>query len=355
MNSRLTLTKRKRLLLATAIIFAILIGGLAILWQSAKVTQAALVDAHPGLVGWWRFDEGSLSVAGDSSGNGNNGTVYGTATWVAGRYGQALSFDGSSNYVGIASFSSLTGPSVSIGAWINLPSQTMQYPDVVEITENWGGTGGIKLQVWDFNQLWFRVFNAAGGVEANTPKWTIGTGAWHYVVGTYNGSYANLYVDGALFGTGSLVANAFNVGSPHLNIGVGFGSYFIKGAIDEVQVYNRELSAVEVQGNFQAGPDFSSMLQAKVPKGTTEFITTVSWQGTGSINVTIQSPSQNYTEDIVPVYQKTSYSTSGGISTMLNIKRLDVSISALASDQTWYIKLQTSNVQNYQITVEVQK
>lgn len=51
----------------------------------------------------------------------------------------------------------------------------------------------------------------------------------------------------------------------------------------------------------------------------------------GSINVTIESPLKNYTEDIVPVYQKTVYSSSSG--DMLNIKRLSVSVAALSSDE----------------------
>ena len=81
------------------------------------------------------------------------------------------------------------------------------------------------------------------------------------------------------------------------------------GIIDEVRIYNRALSAAEIQESFQKGPDFSSKLLAKVPKGTTQVIVTVSWQGIGSLNVTIESPSKSYTEDMVPVYERTSYSS----------------------------------------------
>jgi hypothetical protein len=90
-------------------------------------------------------------------------------------------------------------------------------------------------------------------------------------------------------------------------------------------------------------------------RGTTQVITTLSWQGTGSINVTVISPSQNYTEDMMSEYQKTVYSTSGGTSSMLNIKRLSVTVNALSSDQDWYVMLTYSAVDAYQITVEVQK
>jgi hypothetical protein len=55
------------------------------------------------------------------------------------------------------------------------------------------------------------------------------------------------------------------------------------------------------------------------------------------------------------VYQKTAYSTSGGISSMLNIKRLSVSVNALPSDQNWNVVLTFDNLVDYQLAVEVQK
>jgi len=54
-----------------------------------------------GLVGAWKFDEGSGTIAYDSSGNNNHGTIYG-ATWVDGKFGKALQFDGIDDYVSIA-------------------------------------------------------------------------------------------------------------------------------------------------------------------------------------------------------------------------------------------------------------
>ena len=48
------------------------------------------------LVGHWGFDEGSGSVAHDTSGNGHDGTFEGNPQWVAGYFGGALEFDGDS-------------------------------------------------------------------------------------------------------------------------------------------------------------------------------------------------------------------------------------------------------------------
>jgi hypothetical protein len=75
----------------------------------------------------------------------------------------------------------------------------------------------------------------------------------------------------------------------------------------------------------------------------------------GSINVTIESPLKNYTEDMVPVCKKTVYSTSDGTSSMLDIKRLSISVTALSSDENWYVMLESDDVEDYRITVEVQK
>jgi len=51
--------------------------------------------AQAGLVGWWRFEEGSGNIANDSSGNGHHGTILGTPEWVSGPegFGGALAFN----------------------------------------------------------------------------------------------------------------------------------------------------------------------------------------------------------------------------------------------------------------------
>ena len=67
-----------------------------------------------------------------------------------------------------------------------------------------------------------------------------------------------------------------------------------------------------IKSDFQVGPNFSSTLTANIPQGTTQVITTITWQGSGSINATITTPSQTYTEAMIPVYQMTTYSTTSG-------------------------------------------
>jgi len=56
-------------------------------------------SASADLVAHWPLDEGSGTTAIDLSGNGHDGTIGGTANWVAGQIGLALDFDGSSTYI----------------------------------------------------------------------------------------------------------------------------------------------------------------------------------------------------------------------------------------------------------------
>lgn len=77
-----------------------------------------------GLVGYWRLDEGSGTTAGDSSGNNNNGIIYG-ATWVDGKIEKALNFDGNDDYISIAHSPSLEfSDSVTVAGWIKIEGTT---------------------------------------------------------------------------------------------------------------------------------------------------------------------------------------------------------------------------------------
>ncbi len=83
---------------------------------ASATTQAHHVDS--GLVGYWRFDEGSGILAIDSSGSNNSGTIIGPA-WVTGRIGHALDFDGMNDYVRIVANPALDNlNAITMAAWI---------------------------------------------------------------------------------------------------------------------------------------------------------------------------------------------------------------------------------------------
>jgi hypothetical protein len=342
---------RKRAVITLAICAILAVSSILVL-QLNQTTEAALIDPHPGLVGWWRFDEGTGNVASDSSGNGNDATISG-ATWVVdGKYGKAIRCLGGTESRVTASRSHSFAANVegSYTFWwkwtgpIPTANKYIFVPATVRLDVNVEGNTG-KLFVW------FSDENNVGQLVWKSEDNRYVDGEWHFIAVSKSVTRISVYIDGENVGGQDTTLKTFR-DAQTIMLGESEGQDSI---FDEVRIYNRALSVAEIQENFQESPDFSSNLIAKIPKGTTQIFSTVSWQGTGSINVTVESPSQSYTEDTVSVYQKTSYSTSGSTTGLLNIKRLSISVAALSSDENWHIMLEYNDVKNYSVTVEVQK
>lgn len=216
-------------------------------------------DPESGLVGWWEFEEGSGSIAGDSSGNGNDGTIYG-ATWATGQIGGALDFNGVSDYVNCGNDSSLKPPlPITISAWVRLSgSGKTQY---IVVSDN---------QASDYYGVWFTVrpdntlgvsYGDGGYPGAVNRRSKIGTTAlsedtWYHVAVVIEGSTdMSFYINGADDGGtysgsgGSLVYSSGSalIGKEHNS------AYPFDGKIDDVRIYNRALSEGEVEDLYEGG------------------------------------------------------------------------------------------------------
>jgi hypothetical protein len=216
------------------------------------VTVSNTVTGPPtqGLVGYWNFNEGSGTVAHDTSGNGYNGTVNG-ATWTSGKIGSALSFNGNTNDVVTSSIP--LGSAFSISAWVN-PAVTPQtaYARIAETQYNGGFYLGTNV---NGSQYQFIVNTGSGATGSCGAAFgcAIGgtvTSGWHLVTGTFDGSHAILYVDGSQVATETFTSPG-NTNFP-LYIGRYYAAtgYGWNGVIDEVRLYSRALTAAEVQNIF---------------------------------------------------------------------------------------------------------
>ena len=85
-----------------------------------------------GLVAAYSFDEGSGTILHDTSGNGNNGTIT-NATWsTSGKFGDALSFNGTSAVVNIPNSASLgLTTAMTLEAWVDPSAANSGWADVV--------------------------------------------------------------------------------------------------------------------------------------------------------------------------------------------------------------------------------
>jgi Concanavalin A-like lectin/glucanases superfamily/Galactose oxidase-like, Early set domain/Glyoxal oxidase N-terminus/Purple acid Phosphatase, N-terminal domain len=201
---------------------------------------------NPGLVSHWTLDEGSGLTAADASGNGHTGTLVNGPTWTtAGRLGGALSFDGVNDYVEIPNSPALGSPStITLAAWIN--PRDPGNPNVAQmIVGKYSGAAGgpYMLRINGAGRLRFR----AGGTQVTTGPVLSSPNTWYHVAGTYNGSQLVIYLNGAVVlsqaWSGSEPDNGVN---PTLGRNLDGGAPF-NGLLDDVRLYNRALSAAEIQ------------------------------------------------------------------------------------------------------------
>jgi len=178
------------------------------------------------------FEEGIGATAFDKSPYGNDGTITG-ATWVAGKFGKALSFDGVNDIV-TTTMTGMSGNLVTVSFWMNWTGGAENYEHPLTL-------GTYDLSFYVDNTGYFAI---AGDIGETFQ--TISQNTQYFVVATYDGTNLRLYLNGVLKVT---VAGTLSFANYNVDIGArggGFNNWF-GGIIDEVRVYNRALSADEVK------------------------------------------------------------------------------------------------------------
>lgn len=212
--------------------------------NSRYINDAEFNTGHTNLKGWWRLEEtGSTTIAHDSSGCGNNGTLYSFSSppaWVNGKFGGALSFDGSNDYVTVnnVAVDTMSGHKNTVAFWMK-----------------WNGTSG---QV-PFSWLGYNLYLINGKFSINTgcgdllgiPASGL-TDRWVHVAVVFpnaapSTSNANIYIDG-ISQTLTLYQGVptSRTAASTMRIGSGSTSGFFGGTIDDMRVYNCELSAATI-------------------------------------------------------------------------------------------------------------
>jgi WD40 repeat protein/fibronectin type 3 domain-containing protein len=198
-----------------------------------------------GLVAAYAFDEGTGSSAADATGKGHTGTLTGTA-WAAGRFGSGLSFNGSSSLVTVADANDLDlGTAMTISAWVN-PSVLNDWRTVI-MKE---APNGLAYALYGHDTARPAAYINTGGSDrgANGSQ-SLPANTWSHLAASYDGTTLRLYVNGSLAGSQAVTGTLAATASP-LRIGGNavWGEYFA-GLIDEVRIYNRVLSAAEIQAD----------------------------------------------------------------------------------------------------------
>lgn len=214
----------------------------------ASLATPQLAAAQEGLVAAYGFDDSGSTTAGDSSGNGNAGTIVGGATRSAGRFGSALVLDGVNDRVRIADAGSVNLASgMTLEAWVN-PSVSSGTRAVI-----------VKERQVDASYGLFHASPSVPGIKVATDgRTTFAKGAsalplnaWSHLAATYDGATLRLFVNGVQVTTSTAAAGPMVPGPGPLSIGgTGLASQWFKGLIDEVRVYDRPLAAAEIQADM---------------------------------------------------------------------------------------------------------
>jgi nitrous oxidase accessory protein NosD len=199
------------------------------------------------MVSYWKFDEGSGTIAGDSA-DENDGTFLAGPSWTNGKVGGALNFDGVDDYVHIPNSPSLViADEITLEAWIYVPT----------------GATGDRTIVNKYAAYWLKIENdilrfsliIMGDWRSCFIPWTI-VDDWAHVVGTYDGSIMKLYVNGVKVDeksqTGTIATPAGDARIGCID-NYGVDARFFEGKIDEVAIYDRPLTLEEIEQHYNEG------------------------------------------------------------------------------------------------------
>lgn len=199
--------------------------SLAEIYADIPDPTGALFGSNPtdpllnGLVAWWRMDESSGNAS-DSSGNGYTLTNNGTTPYEGGRFGHAPVFNGTSRY-----FSTSTSISnmQTVSFWVYAVSATDEFIQLTSSARITASSGTISATGFTNPSIY------VNGRQSDT----IATNRWQHVIITTQSP---------------ITANAFEIGRANSN-------YTDNNTrIDDIRLYNRELSPIEAENLYGWGP-----------------------------------------------------------------------------------------------------
>lgn len=237
----------------------------------------------PKIVAYWKFDEGRGTTANDSAGN-NDGTVNG-AEWTAGRFNNALGFDGVDDYVEVPDDPSLRfmqRSSFTISAWV-MPALETENGYIICKMRSGGRRGDAEVRrrltssettsrtpqrgvsVFGYLATWTSLTSEflfggesswKGYVLAQTGRNSAPVGSWYHVVGVYDDKDVRIYLNGELRGRRTFDLETGST-TPDKNLVIGAMSYdstikaFFGGKIDDVRIYDGALSDAEIWSLYE--------------------------------------------------------------------------------------------------------
>ncbi len=226
------------------LLLTLCIVGLMVPFGDAAINRANAVAI-------WLCDEGVGKTVADSSGNGHNGKFVNKEGWTNnGKFGKALEFSGEpGNYVEVPHDNSLTLKEWTITAWVK--QQPTGAWSIVVVKDPANGVQNYSLDVNEQGQVYAEVTSGGNWSDCGSVT-NVQDDKWHFLAACYDGKTLHAYVDGKQekeqpFGPGDANTASVTIGD-RLD-----KSQPIKGAIDDIGLFNVALSEADLKTVMDAG------------------------------------------------------------------------------------------------------
>ncbi len=248
---------------------------------AAVIVQPAALTSH--LIGNWRFDETTGTVAQDSTGLSQAGNLYNfpgdDSQWVPGVAGRALSFDPTNqNHVIAPDYLKPTN-TMAVSAWVWAASR----PAWASVVKNWGPglAGQFHLGLYgESGEISNFITDGAGNAVSAVDTTPLPLGSWQHVAFVADGVHMVLYRNGIQVAS-SAAYNGTLLVPPMASLGIGVKTddtgtspnsaapAYWQGKIDDIGIWSRALSSDEIQGLYLSGLNGKGISQASAVKRIT--------------------------------------------------------------------------------------
>jgi len=247
-----------------AILAGLMLVGYNIFFSEANIGSSMRFDSsihHSlgyALVGEWKLDDNAAnSTVVDTSGNGNDGTFNSGAGQdntanhsVDGANNRALSFNGVDENVfigGNSIFDFSQNNSFTVSAWVNW--QGIDSGDDF-IVQNYGPTYPFAPLFYHNDGVELRLFvdDVSGVNHSIIYNWIPKTNQWYFLVGSWDGSTFNLYIDGKNVAT---VNDSFSIANG--SDGIYLNKNTLEGYLDQIRLYNAPLLISQIKQQYYTG------------------------------------------------------------------------------------------------------
>jgi hypothetical protein len=202
-----------------------------------------------------KMDEMTGTIAKDTSGNGNNGTLYNSPNWINGKNSGAVEFNGINSGITRLGFYAPTEGTFS--AWVKSDfNEATESSDHYIVSDGLGGVPNFRIR---YQTGTYRYILYSGGLGLTLPAETSDIEGWWHVTAIWDSTGMSIYKDGKLWG--SYVGNSQNSSGEGIVIGAASSNYATltnlinswDGQIDEVRIYNYARTPAQIAWDYNRG------------------------------------------------------------------------------------------------------